>query len=69
MLIDAEDLQGYINSTPEQRKNFWKALEDYCDANNIAKVFYCPYIPLQIYKGETTLESRPSFKTRYGVID
>lgn len=68
MLIDAKELQAFISSTPQQRKDFWKALEDYCDANGIAKEFYCPYVPLQVYNGTFTEEGKPSFKTRYGVI-
>lgn len=69
MLIDAKVLLDYVSYTQEERKSFWKALEDYCDANGIAKEFYCPYVPLQIYNGTTGEGANILFKTRYGVLD
>ena len=52
----------YLRSTPEQRKEYWKALEDLCEENGLAKGFYCPYVPLQIVSANGT---NVKIKTRY----
>lgn len=67
MLLEPEFLLAYINSTGEERKNFWDSLTAYCEENNIATSFYCPYVPLQIVNG-TTIDEKMQFKTRYGII-
>ena len=41
-------LGAFLNSSPEERKEYWKGLEKFCEDNGYEKGFYCPYIPLQI---------------------
>jgi hypothetical protein len=35
-----------------------------------AGMFYCPYVPLQMYKalGQDTFQPKIAFKTRYGIV-
>ena len=59
---DAKFFGAYLRSTPEQRKEYWKALEDLCEENGLAKGFYCPYVPLQIVSAN---ETNVKIKTGY----
>jgi len=43
-------LRAYLSSTPEERKAFWKLLEQIANDNDLATGFYHPYIPLQEVK-------------------
>lgn len=40
-------LRRYLGSSKQEKKQFWKSMEDFCEENGLAKGFYHPYIPLQ----------------------
>lgn len=40
-------LQAMFNALPEERKKFWKDLEEEMVKAGLTPGFYCPYIPLQ----------------------
>ena len=41
-------LYSLLRATPEERKAFWKDLEQWAIDNEYYPGFYCPYIPLQM---------------------
>ncbi len=71
---EEELLSAFISSTKEERKEFWRQLEDYCEKNGIEKKIYHPYIPLQVVNvneipsqtSNTSEILKTSVKTRYG---
>lgn len=52
-----------LAATPEERKEFWKALEESMVAAGMEPGWYCPYVPIQIV-GNVEV-STTKFKTRY----
>ena len=63
-----ELMGAMLRSTPEEKKEFWDALGQYCRDNGLEEVWYCPYVPLQTVRADSTANTALEFKTRYGTI-